>query len=165
MADSLITLFRICLFRAGPQDLPYSVHLLGAAVAAGAALGYIAGQNLTPTINVGGQVAATAGFTALFIYALLALRRLQVRFMQTACALFGAEAVIGIPVTALSFQVAHHGPETAGGAVLALFAAWLWHLGVFGHIFRHALDLSLVGGILLAIVYNFLSFQVVYLVR
>ncbi len=162
MGSILQSLAGICLFRQGPQDLPYAPQALGAAVLLSGALNYIAAANMPESGNVGAQVLAAAGFSLLFLYAVLVLRALQARFMQSATALFGTEVLIAIPLTVLSFMLAGSDPQSAPGAATAILLLWAWRVGIVGHIFRHTLEIPLALGVLLALAYSFLSIQVVY---
>jgi len=164
MGPTLPNLAGICLFRNGPQDLPYAPQALAGAVALSAALTFIAGSNLPESGNVAAQVAVATLFAAAFLYALLALRGLQARFVQSATAIFGTDAVIGFPVVLLSFPIGAQGPEQAPGAAAGILLLWGWHLVILGHIFRHTLELKLPLGLLLALAYSFLGFQAVQLV-
>ncbi|MFP4183703.1 MAG: hypothetical protein ACLFRW_03900 [Halorhodospira sp.] len=161
MGALLQTLLGICALREGPQDLPYSPrHLLGV-IAASSALSVIAVNNLPETGPALPQVAVATLFSLAFLYALLILRGLQPRFVQSATALFGTDLIINLPVTALSFPIATHGPESAQGAVLAMLLLWFWQIAILGHILRHTLEMRLALGMLLAVGYTLLSVQVI----
>lgn len=164
MQATIRTLIEICVFRAGPQELPYSAHLLGVCLALSAVLSFLGAQQLRPGDPIALEVAVVTGFTAAFVYGLLSIQRLQSRFMQTATAVFGSNVVLALPVFVLSMPVAEHGPEDAGAALLGLLALVIWHVGILGHIFRHALSSSLGLGVLIAIVYYLLSTQLSHLV-
>ncbi|ABM62770.1 hypothetical protein [Halorhodospira halophila] len=163
MGPLLQKLIGICLFRDGPQDLPYSATHLLALIAGSMALTYIAAGNLPDTDAVGLQVAVATGFSLAFLYALLLLRGLTPRFIQSATAMFGTDVLIGIPVTLMTFPIATYGVEQAGGAAAGILLLWFWQVAILGHIFRHTLEMRLALGILLALAYSFLSFQVVQL--
>ena len=163
MGPLLQKLVGICLFRDGPQDLPYSAtHLLGL-IGASMILTYSAADNLPDTGTVGLQVVVATGFSLAFLYALLLLRGLTPRFTQSATAMFGTDVLIGIPVTLMTFPIAAYGAEQAQGAAAGILLLWFWQVAILGHIFRHTLEMRLALGILLALAYSFLSFQVVQL--
>ncbi|BAU58423.1 hypothetical protein LRD18_06835 [Halorhodospira halochloris] len=163
MGETIKNLIAICLLQKGPQDLPYSPAALVFFIAAGSAVSHIAAANIPGTENLTLKVLIAALFGLFFIYATLAVRNYTQRFMQTATAVFGADAVIAIPVAMVTLGLDGRSPEQAPTAALVVLLLWLWHISILGHILRHALDIRLPLGILIAIIYSFLSFQVVQL--
>ncbi len=163
MGSLLQTLLGICALREGPQDLPYAPQQLIGVIAGNAVVTYIAVANLPDTGTVVPQVAMAAIFALAFLYGLLALYGLQARFVQSATALFGTDMIINLPVAALTFPLATHGTEDAPGAATAILLLWFWQVAILGHIFRHALEIRLTWGVLLALAYSFLNIQAVQL--
>ncbi|MBK1734330.1 hypothetical protein CKO15_03330 [Halorhodospira abdelmalekii] len=163
MGDALKTLIEICLFRKGPQHLPYAPGLLVVVIAISAGLSYVTAGNLPQAGPVTTQIAVAVLFGLFFLYALLTLRGVADRFIQSATAMFGADALIAAPVALVTFSLAGRSPEEAPTAALIILLLWLWHIGVLGAIFHHALQMRLPLGVLLALAYSFLSFQVVHL--
>ena len=161
MGEAVKTLLGICVLQKGPQELPYSPTALIAFIAAGAALSHIAADNLPAAANISLQILIAIVFGLSFIYAALVIRNLTERFMQSATAIFGADAVISIPVAGVTFGLDGTSPEQAPLAALIVLLLWLWHISVVGHILRHALEVRLPLGVLIAILYSFLSFRVV----
>lgn len=157
----LIQLFiDICLFRRGPQDVPASRLLLGLAVAiylgVGVALLGIEGMSVESVLQALVELLILLGF----VWANLTFVRLQGRFVQTATAMLGSDALISsfaIPLVAWMAL-----SEGARGAYLLLLLLMLWHLAVVAHILRHALSRPLGVGIGLAIVYVVASYQVMF---
>lgn len=157
-------LFDICLLRAAPQHLPCSWELLGLAAIAALASSYAAvwtyapAPDSLPPLLVG--LLLTLGFT----YAILAFRGLKVRFIQTASALLGTDAII----TAITLPLLHlAGSSVAQNAYIlsAMAGLGIWNLFIMGHILRHALSLPLPGGILVALGYIFGSIFVSQLIH
>lgn len=163
MAALVQTLMGICLFQKGPQDVPYAPQTLIAAIALSAVVTFVGATNLPETGAVGLKVGVATAFSLAFLYAVLALRGLQARFVQSATALFGTDVLIGLPIVALTFPIAAQGPEQAPAASAGILLLWGWHLAIIGHVFRHMLDIRLGWGLLLALAYALLSFQVVEL--
>ncbi|MCO6441017.1 MAG: hypothetical protein J5I81_08025 [Nitrococcus mobilis] len=131
---------------------------------AGLGLGYAAMwaygsmPNAVPTLLVG------LLFTLGFIYGILAFRGLQIRFVQTASAIFGTDAIItliSLPVLAATST----GPAQDAYILFAMAGLGIWNLLVMGHILRHALSLPLPGGILVALGYIFGSLFISQLIH
>lgn len=163
MGETLKNLLGICLLRKGPQDIPYSPTSLLVFIAVGAALSHVAGSNIPGAGSLYQQIAISVVFGLLFTYAALVLRNAQERFMQSATAIFGVDAVIALPVALATFELGEQSPAQAPTTAFIILLLWLWNISVLGHIFRHALDIRLPLGILVAIFYSFLGFQVVQL--
>ena len=148
----------ICLFRAKPQELPSSRFLLGITMAAVMVTNI---PLLLPHMSgIGSVVAATLlglFLKYVFLQGGLYLMEVEKRFLQTATAMFGAEAVINLPGLMLEMMLIG---EQIGGinALGALFRLLLlfWSLAVMGHILRHALDIRFALGVVIAVIYTML---------
>lgn len=156
VADPFI---QICLLRRGPQDLPTSVILLAIALTAHtvmAVLFFAVYESVTRALLSGLlDTALLVVLTGTLLYA----QRKQARLVQTLTALGGTGAIItlvSLPVSgwyhAASTQVA-----PAGFAVLLLLILVAWSLAVAGHIFRHALSAPYFVGLVLAVVFYWIS--------
>lgn len=155
--------WRILLFRAGPQDLPYS-HALTQWTVCAALLAEFAQYRLTlaagpALVHALVSVAAMAGF----IFMVLQLRGLRNRIQQTVNALFitgSALTVLLLPplsaITPHMLKIAQN-PDLARSEplpalpALAVMALTLWGFMVAAHIFRHALNANLAVGAVLAL--------------
>ncbi|WP_290651043.1 hypothetical protein [Aquisalimonas sp.] len=157
MMQLVHTLIRICLFQEGPQALPAAAGLLAALVALGWTASVLLLDQLVPEGMVAVEVTLATGFALLFTWLALSLRGGTARFVQTASALFGTDLVVLLPAAPLLLATAD-GDSPA--LQLALLILWLWSIAIKGHIFRHALNLPLAGGVLVAVVYTMLSLLV-----
>lgn len=156
MRRYLDTLWRIALLRAGPQDL--------------------AGGYAAPTMSVllyvcivmisGLADERAAGMSDLFISivvplvatgSILGLRRVTARFNQTVAALFGTGALISLVNLPLWFS--SQAPLPAPLVMLALIALF-WSIAVDGHIWRHALNSSFAGGLMVAVLVFFFQLTI-----
>jgi hypothetical protein len=157
----------LCLLRRNPQDLPASPALFGIVLAIALAAGLL----LAVTAGAAwiGGIAQTLLDLLLMLGVLhLALKALnkQSRYLQTATALVGADAVIGL-VALLPVSLARPiatGAEPGGEVLLAglfFLALVAWSVLVVGHILRHAFDLTLAQGVVIAIALDILSFVVI----
>lgn len=152
----LATLLNICLLRANPQDLPTSNVLVGLALAA-----HFLANVLTGLDEASFQNSLIAGaMDTLLLVALtrtgLMLRNLRERTRQTLTALVGAGALLAVAAwTAVT---------VTGMVTERVWIVWLpflfWFLAVYGHILRHAFNVTPGVGLLLATGYVLLSLMV-----
>lgn len=131
----------IVLLRGGPQDLPWSTGLMGAAIAVTAIINVPVIQRFTPGISPLLQISLLAGYNLAFLAIALWLRGHAPRFVQSATALFASDAIIstvGLPVLLLIGR-----PDQASvlGA-LAFLALLVWNIAVVNHILRAALAMT-----------------------
>jgi hypothetical protein len=151
----------LCLLRRAPQDLPASNVLLGLTLGADLLVG------LMITIATGlsvpsGLVQALADILVMLVLLRMALvlTRRSERFVQTATALLGSGAVIGL-LAILPVGLVAGGEQTGQSELAAmLFLVLLvWSILVTGHILRHAFDIKLGQGAAIAIIYNLLAYS------
>jgi hypothetical protein len=161
---ALIRFFaELCLLRRAPQDLPASSALLGTVLVAdllvGAVLGLVA--DLSPLEAMAEGLIDVIFTLGLLYLALRFLGRLS-RFHQTATALLGAGALLGliatVPLSLLPAGPPSQQSELAGLLFLGLIA---WSILVTGHILRHSFDLRLPQGVVLAVAYNLLAYSLI----
>ncbi len=151
----------LCLLKAAPQDAPASQGLLGLTLVAYVLVGLAAGVRV---LGGAGSALSASLVDALVllatIWVALQLRGRSARFAQTATALLGSGALLtalALPLQPLA------GADTDGGSGLVQLAGILgiglmiWIQIVIGHILRHALEVPLIMGVLLAIAYMFLA--------
>jgi hypothetical protein len=166
LSQAATAALRILLFRAGPQDFPHVPQLVVPlpALAIGAYFALYA-ILLPPAMSLV-LALASVGALALVTNSLLSARRVANRFQQTFHALLATGTVLTLlsipPMIALApalRQIAAS-PELLQqpGAVQAPALASLlvnlfnlWNLAVYGHIFRHAADVRLWSGMLIAL--------------
>jgi hypothetical protein len=152
----------ISLLRAAPQDLPASSMLLTLAVLVYAAVGVALS---VITLPWGSAVLASLLDTVLLVafgYTALSLRGLGARFIQTATALTGSLAVLGIvslPLTAWLYQ-AEIAQLGFGLPLGLLYGMLFWNVMVIAHIFRHALNASLGMALAISVAYLVVSLTI-----
>jgi len=152
-------LLAIMLLRAGPQHLPYSLSLLGTLTILYLASGAVV---LAASVSVGQAIANLVLDVALlyaFCYVCLSLVRLTARFVQMVSALTGIGAVYHLLAWPIFVQLQNMQPTEQGVTIIALLMLGLisWQVLVFAHIFRHALQISMLRGLILSFGYLFLS--------
>ena len=161
MLDIIKLIFDICLFKKGPQDVPYSPVLLHIMLLVDAAISFlmlsIGSQWPTALLQAGVGITLVLGFSWIMLY----LGRRMERFYQTSCALLGTDALISflaLPGTASLMT---------GRMTLLAFSVMLglmaWHWAVTGHIIRNALEKTLLFSLGLAFLYILGSYQVMAL--
>ena len=150
----------LCLFRIGPQDLPASTVLLGVALAAHALSGAIVSMLVIGPFNgIAAGITGTAILAAL-TGSLLVVIRMQQRLVQTLAALAGCDALIGLVAAPVMFFAHNAQGGAAGLAGSLVLALVVWSIAVFGHVLRHALSASMVVGVVVALVFYWISMGV-----
>jgi hypothetical protein len=157
---------RILLFRAGPQDFPYSPALVPWLPAVATLAYYLL---FTVAIPSGVSLllsALSVAALAFVTHSLLSARRVANRFQQTFHALLATSIPLNLasipPMHALApaLQQIAANPELLQqpGAVevspfasLALNLLNFWNLAVYAHIVRHAADTRILTGVLIAL--------------
>ena len=161
MYDIIKLLFDICLFKKGPQDLPYSVGLLRALLVIYVAIRALMLSIHFGLLNVLLQVLVEFFLVAGFIWILLYLARKPGRLYQVMSAVLGTDALISFfappPIATMALG--------QGGLLvfLVMLALIGWHWAVTGHIIRNALEQSLSFSLGLAFLYLMGSYQVMAL--
>ena len=152
--QALLKLFvDLCLLRANPQDVPAAGFLFRAALA-----GYFLSSMAVLAVQAPLTVAlGHAGLGTLVLMALvtllLRLRGGADRFGQTLTALTGSGVVLNVlalPVMYVFVQSRIH-DDVSGMPTIFLLLMILWSLAIFGHIMRHAMNISLLAGVLLGV--------------
>jgi len=161
MLDILKLIFDICLFKKGPQDVPYSLLLLRLMLIADAGVSFlmlsIGSPWLIALLQAGVGIMLVLGFCWIMLF----LGGRPERFYQTSCALLGTEALISffaLPGTAT--LITGRMPELAFSVIIGLM---VWHWAVTGHIIRHALEKTLLFSLGLAFLYILGAYQVMAL--
>lgn len=149
----------LCLFRRGPEDMPYSPALLAGLLVVCAVL-----RTAFDIQNGFGAIAAVAaifgGLATLWaVFMLLRWREKTERFVQTATSLAAASALFDlleyplVPLVPIRQFLEHPGERLAltGGqtlAALAISVFGIWQLCVWIFTLRRSLEVSLAGGVL-----------------
>jgi hypothetical protein len=158
MFDIIKLIFDICLFKKGPQDLPYSVWLLRVLIVAYVSVRVLMLSIHFDWLNVLMQVIAEIFLVTGFFWILLYLTRKLGRFYQVISAVLGTDALISF------FALPGIASMETGQGGLLVFLVMLgligWHWAVTGHIIRNALEQSLSFSLGLAFLYLLGSYQV-----
>jgi hypothetical protein len=158
MFDIIKLLFDICLFRKGPQDLPYSLWLLRLLLVVYVSVRVLMLSIHFDWLNVLLQVIVDVILVAGFFWTLLYLARKLGRFYQALSAVLGTDALISfIALPGMATMETGHGGHWVILVVLGLIG---WHWAVTGHIIRNALEKSLSFSLGVAFLYLLGSYQV-----
>ena len=161
MFDIIKLLFDICLFKKGPQDLPYSVWLLRLLLVVYVSVRVLMLSIHFDCLNVLLQVIVDIFLVAGFVWIMLYLAGKPGRFYQVLSAVLGTDALISF------FALPGMATMETGQGGLLVFLVMLgligWHWAVTGHIIRNALEKSLSFGLGLAFLYLLGSYQVMAL--
>ena len=149
MLELIRTLFNICLLRKGPEDLPRSGILLAVALALLAVPEFLT-HNFDKSLTSRDLLLLLVSLgIGLAVYAaILLINSKGQRFVQTATAIVGANAVLSTIAFLLLGSVS--ALLDAGAAQTALMVVLLWSITVEGHIFSRALEQHLSVGIAFA---------------
>ncbi|MDR2011743.1 MAG: hypothetical protein LBQ20_01575 [Rhodanobacter sp.] len=154
----------VCRLRRGPQDLPYSPHLLLTLIVVSTGLDLLAGtaQGDSASSALGRSLLSNVSVLGL-CWVALAIRHLHARYVQTATALVACSLLFSLIQTSLTLLAGPlpdaHTPLTGLQGLISWIALTLfvWEIGVDVHIMRHAMESSFVFALLLVI-----SWVVVY---
>ncbi len=161
----------ILLLRRGPQELPCSWGLLAGLAFAYCSLTFMQVSlvaKIAPAIT---QAVLATFILVAFVNAVLRMRGSPDRFVQTLTAFFLVGSILTVlmlgPTSALAPFLnalaanpdAQTAPQPPAVALLAYMVLGFWSLVVFGHIYRHALDVSLWMGIGAALLFEFTLFM------
>lgn len=165
--EALNATVRILFFRAGPQDFPYASSLRPVLLLlAAAANAFMFSQVLPPAMAIGIAVAMIGGM-ALVVRWTLRLRNLGNRFQQTFDALLATNILLTLALLPPFIQIAPQlldltkHPEALQNPdavklpavpVLLMNMINFWNFAVTAHIFRHAANVNLWVGFVIAFV-------------
>jgi len=155
----LSRILAIMLLKAGPQQLPYSVPLFATLTL----LYMISGVLVLTTSMSTGQAAANMVLDAVvlcaFSYICLSLLNYKARFVQMVSALAGVGIVYHLLAWPLFIQIHNIQSQQQGARIAALLMLLLisWQVLVFAHVYRHAMQMSMMRALALSFGYLFLS--------
>lgn len=159
--EVITLLFDICLFKKGPQDLPYSVWLLRLLVLADVVVSFLMVSIHAGWLNSLLQAIVSAVLILGFSWLMLYVARKPERFYQTSSAMLGTDALISF------FALPAIASMAIGSGTLLVFAVtvvlMVWHWAVIGHIFRNALGQTWTFSLGLAFLYILGSYQAIAL--
>lgn len=148
----------IVRLRSGPQALPFSYGMLLLLVVLHMLIDIVLSAQAS---NLSGNLLSAAvntAFTAGFVFVVLQWAAKSQRFVQTLSALLGTEILIGVIGAVLLFL--SQLPALALIVSIMYLLLIVWNGLVTAHILHHALDTSMLWGVVLALLYLFLAYNV-----
>jgi hypothetical protein len=170
--QAVATALRILLFRAGPQDFPFSETLTRAIVPLTALIWFLQYRLTLPLVQAVVQAFASLAVLAAFSYVLLQKRGLLNRLRQTLDSLYLTDAMLTLvllpPLSELAPQMVRlaDNPDLARTEALPALPALavtfvsMWNFAVTAHIYRHALNTHLGIGALVALLSTLVTVSV-----
>lgn len=159
---TLLRVRDLCLFRAGPQDLPYAPRALVVLLIIGALLEAFFDLRQGSSIKV--VIAANLGTLAALgaLLWLLRWRHKPERFVQTALALLATGLLFEVLVLPLLLYVGHPtNPAQVTSrqfmAAMVLFVILIWQAGISVNILRNAMQIPVAGGVLALLFIGFVD--------
>lgn len=158
-------LIGICRRRLGPQDLPHSPALLRGLLLVAIGLELLVSMLVRERFDSPGRLLFSLLLTLGLPWLLLTWRQRQARYVQTVSALIGTGILLSLLLAPLIWfardlpMPAEGVPPAPGQVLVSLLALAVvaWKVAIDGHIWRHALDWPVVGGVLLALSLLFLE--------
>jgi len=169
--SALIRLFwDICIFRRGPQDVPYSQFLFGSLLfiklTFELATFFIPdGMGSTlPATTVIPYIVVDALASIAAIYAILWLHGHRDRAIQTLTTTLGVDIIIGMAQLPFKFLASSAGTQINMLAMfyLGTMVIFVWELSVYSHVFRQALSTSIFRAGGYALLLFIMSFVIYY---
>ena len=161
MFELIKLLFDICLFKKGPQNLPFSVWVWRLLVVANVTVSFLMISIHANWLNSLLQAIVSALLIVGFSWLMLYVGRKPERFCQTSGALLGTDALISFfALPGMASMMIGRGTLLVFAITIALMA---WHWAVTGHIFRNALGQTWTFSLGLAFLYILGSYQVMAL--
>ena len=149
---------QLCFLKKTPQDAPYSKSLYYFAIAAYYFIGVLI-ISLTQAWFVAFVMSLLQlGLLMFLTNILLWVWKAHERYEQTMTALTMSGAIVGL--IAIPIMSSLGTSEDQLVAPMIWFVLILWEAVIIGHIYRHAMEISLPGGLGIAFVYMYLSFAV-----
>ncbi|MEQ1439502.1 hypothetical protein AAG565_09065 [Fontimonas sp. SYSU GA230001] len=163
---------RILGFRAGPQDFPYDPGLTRPLVLLAIVANFLIFVQVLPGPSSAAMAAAMVGGMALVVRSVLRTRGLLSRYNQTFNALLTTTALLTLMLLPLFMQVAPDLRELAAkpellerpdalklpqGVVFLMNLLNFWNFAVTAHILRHAANVQLWVGVLIALIIAFVA--------
>lgn len=152
-------LFNICLLKKGPQDIPHSLLLFRLSMLGYAIISFLLIQisvdGFNALLQVGVELLIIISFTGLVLF----ITNKRKRFLQTACALFGADALISVLAMPVIATLTIDNSNVLASFTMLALMIWSWL--VITHIIRHAINKSFSFAAGLVFLYIFSSYQIV----
>jgi len=159
MSQLFNVFWQLCLLKSGPQNLPGSTSFLWVTLLVYGVVGFFVSlvslSFFAALFSSIVDIALISGVTFLVLWS----RELTPRFIQTTTALAGSGAIISAMALPLLVLQAGLGETSVLPSVLVL-GLMIWNLNIMGNILRHALETKAWVGLVLAVMYLYISISV-----
>lgn len=155
------TIFKILVFQKGPDVLPASHFLLGLLLLLNLGVGIASFMVQFDLLGAIMRTLADMSISIAFVYLLLLGASKSARALQTISAMLGVSIVLNVVSLPLLLMVSSE-QLSLGASAMFLYIIFCWHIAVMGHIFRHALSISLPAGVLVSFVYVLIAMAIFY---
>ena len=153
-------LLALMVLKSTPQDMPYSVTLLVQLMVFYVLSGVVVLQTTISNDDTVAYMVLGLLVQMVFTYVVLGALDKSVRFMQTFCALIGANLIFNLmswPVLAvLSDETSQDVLKSFMSLLILLLVSW--EILVKAHIFKYALEMKIFGALALSFSLFFISF-------
>jgi hypothetical protein len=161
MFDVVKLLFDICVFKKGPQDLPYSFNFLRLLVIINMISSFLILSMRMDWLNSLLEAIVGIFLVGAFSWIALSACRKLSRFYQTTCALLGVDTLLGFfAIPAMATMMTGQGGWPAFLIMLGLIG---WHWAIIGYIMYRAMEQSLSFSLGLAFLYLLGSYKLMAL--
>ena len=158
MYHYLNLLFNICLFKKGPQDIPHSPLLFRLSIISFTIISYLLIRLSVDSFHALLQLSVELMIIMSFTGLVLTVTNKLSRFLQTACAIIGTDALLTLFAMPILATLSINNNNTL--ASFAMLALMIWNWLVTAHIIKHAINkpFSFAAGIVF--LYIFSAFQI-----
>jgi len=150
----------LSFLKVAPQDAPQSTFVFYLSIF----FYFLIGTLITAQTQDFLPAIVTAGIQSILIIFLtnliLWIKKTPERFAQTVTALTGTGTFIGIIALPILVMITTSGSEEGSIASLLWLVLIIWETAVIGHIFRHSMDIPLIAGLGVALIYLYLSIAI-----
>lgn len=149
----------ICLLRKGPEDVPYSLPLLGLSLIFGYVLDNLRINLLLPDITSFQLAGVLFVHTLLMIFlsaSLLTLFGYKARIVQTLTAFAGTGVILSVILLPFDYITSLNPKNFTMASTIVLFVQ-IWSLVIAGHILASALSVHRLTGVIIAVGYLILG--------
>lgn len=174
----LQSIFQLLLFRAGPQDVPYSPRLVRILVPLAVLAGWVVFAMMLPPATAVAMSVVNVLATVLVAEGILRSRNLAARSAQTVSALLATGIVLNLFMVYPAHVLAPHLAEVAKnpellksgelqlpqGTVIAMDLFNVWQFALTAFIYRHAANVRIFGGIGFALLASLVVLTLVFMV-
>ena len=155
MKPLLVLFWQLCLFRRGPEDVPYSQVLLAMLVLVELALGAAIILTVEPLYmeqQLLGVTVALAAWLAM-VWGVLRFKGLGSRYVQAMTACLGTDLLLSVIILPLQIYIVTSASDAplATASRLALLTVLIWDILVKGRIYAGSMQLGRLQGNLLSI--------------